>query len=218
MKVLVAGGGKVGYYLAKTLQEHGHHPVIIEVKKDLCKMLANDLDTPVINGDGTTIEALIEAGIEDVDAVVGVTGKDEDNLITCQLAKNVFHVAKTIARANNPKNVEVMKQLGIDIIVNTTDNIARQLERELDVTKIKQIMTVHKGEASIDEILIPDRHPFTGKTLAELSLPDEFVLISIERNDKLIIPRGNTTIEKGDRIMVLCSNNHLHALKETFKL
>ena len=129
MKVIVVGGGKVGYYLAKTLIEHGHYPTLIEIKKGLCRYLANDLDIPVIFGDGTTLEALMDADIEHADAVVSVTGKDEDNLITCQLAKSVFHVGKTVARANNPKNVAVMKQLGIDITVNTTDNIARSLER-----------------------------------------------------------------------------------------
>lgn len=219
MKVIVVGGGKVGYYLAKTLIEHGHYPTLIEIKKGLCRYLANDLDIPVIFGDGTTLEALMDADIEHADAVVSVTGKDEDNLITCQLAKSVFHVGKTVARANNPKNVAVMKQLGIDITVNTTDNIARSLEREIDLSRIRQVMTLHKGEVSIDEIVIPERNfPLAGKTLAQLKLPEIFVLISIVRNDQLIIPRGNTTIEGGDRIMLLSPSNKLHMLKDFLRL
>lgn len=219
MKVVVVGGGKVGYYLVKTLIEHNHYPTLIEIKKGLCNFLANDLDIPVISGDGTTLEALVDAGIEDADALISVTGKDEDNLITCQLAKSVFHVQKTIARANNPKNVEVMKQLGIDITVNTTDNIARSLEREIDLSKIKQITTLHKGEASIEEINIPENgYPLAGKTLAQLHLPEIFVFISIIRGDELIIPRGNTQVLGGDKIMVLSPTNKLHALKDSLKL
>lgn len=219
MRVIVVGGGKVGYYLAKTLIEHGHYPTLIEIKKGLCCFLANDLDIPVICGDGTTLEALVNAGIEEADALVSVTGKDEDNLIACQLAKSVYHVKKTVARANNPKNVEVMKQLGIDITVNTTDNIARSLEREIDLTKIKQIITLHKGEASIEEISIPDKnYPLAGKTLAQLHLPEIFVFISIIRGDELIIPRGNTQVRCGDKVMVLSPTNRLHALKDALKL
>lgn len=219
MDVIVVGGGKVGYYLAKTLIEHGHNPTLIEIKKNLCSFIANDLDIPVIFGDGTTLEALSDAGAETADALVSVTGKDEDNLIACQLAKSVYHVSKTIARANNPKNAGVMKQLGIDITVNTTDNIARSLEREIDISRMRQIMTLHKGEVSIDEITLPDHdYPFAGKQLSQLRLPEIFVFISIIRNDRLIIPRGNTFLECGDRIMVLSPTNRLHELKEFLKL
>ena len=219
MDVIVVGGGKVGYYLAKTLIEHGHNPTLIEIKKNLCSFIANDLDIPVIFGDGTTLEALSDAGAETADALVSVTGKDEDNLIACQLAKSVYHVSKTIARANNPNNAVVMKQLGIDITVNTTDNIARSLEREIDISRMRQIMTLHKGEVSIDEITLPDHdYPFAGKQLSQLRLPEIFVFISIIRNDQLIIPRGNTFLECGDRIMVLSPTNRLHELKEFLKL
>lgn len=219
MKVIVVGGGKVGYYLTKTLIEHGHYPTLIEVDKELCKHLANELDIPVIFGDGTTLEALNDARSEEADALVSVTGKDEDNLIACQLAKNVYHVKKTVARANNPKNVDVMNQLGIDITVNTTDNIARLLEREIDLNKIRQIMPLHKGEFSIDEIALPEEnYPLAGKSLAQLHLPETFVLISIFRGEELIVPRGNTRLQNGDRIMVLSPANKLHTLKEHLRL
>ena len=219
MKVIVVGGGKVGYYLTKTLIEHNHSPVLIEIKKSLCHFLANDLDIPVICGDGTTLETLANAGIEDADAFASVTGKDENNLIACQLAKSYFKVPRTVARANNPKNVEVMKQLGIDITVNSTDNIARSLKREIDVSKIRQITTLHRGEVSIEEISIPETdYPLSGMTLAELKLPEGLVFISILRGDDQIIPRGNTQILCGDRVTVLCPNNRLRQLRAHLKL
>ena len=81
MKVIVVGGGKVGYYLSKTLLEHNHEPVIVEINKNKCAKLANELDIPVFSGDGTTLSVLSLAGIKDADALVSVTGQDQNNLI-----------------------------------------------------------------------------------------------------------------------------------------
>lgn len=103
MNVIVIGGGKVGFYLCKTLLEHGHQPLIIEKNKHACEYASNQLDIPTINADGSTIEALKTANAPKADALIAVTGLDQDNLISCQLAKKIFHVPKTVARVNNPK-------------------------------------------------------------------------------------------------------------------
>lgn len=100
---IVVGGGKVGYYLSKTLIEHGHSPRLIEQDKRICGMLANDLDIPIICGDGTTIEVLTDANIQNADALIGVTGKDENNLIACQLAKKCSISAKQLQKQITPR-------------------------------------------------------------------------------------------------------------------
>ena len=87
MNVIIIGAGKVGYYLSQTLMEHGYKVQLIEKNKDACLRIANQLDIPVICGDGTRIEILDEAGAMHADALVSVTGQDEDNLIACQLGK-----------------------------------------------------------------------------------------------------------------------------------
>ena len=92
MKVIVVGGGKIGFYLTQTLLEHGHEPVLIEKDPDVCLRVANSLDLPVIQGDGTVLDTLENAGIRDCDALIGVSGQDESNLVACQLAKRYFGV------------------------------------------------------------------------------------------------------------------------------
>lgn len=149
MNVIVVGGGKVGYYLAETLLEHDHKPFVIETDKEICRKIANNLDIPVINGDGTTPEALESAGVEHCKAFVSVTGQDQVNLIACQLAKKRYGVGRTVARVNNPKNLQVMKRLGVDIPVSSTDSIARLIEREIDVATIKRLLSINRGEATI---------------------------------------------------------------------
>ncbi len=218
MTVIVVGGGKVGYYLAKTLLEHGHEPKMIELDRELCHRMANDLDVTVICGDGTTIHALEEAGAHEADALIGVTGQDENNLVACQIAKRSFGIKRTVARVNNPKNVKVMKALGVDIPISSTDNIARLLEREVDAAAIKQLMALNRGETSLSEIELPRDFKHNGKKLAELKMPEESVIVSISRGDQIIIPRGNTTLYSGDKVIIICKNSVLHTLCRHFGL
>ena len=217
MNVIVIGGGKVGFYLCKTLLEHGHQPLIIEKNKRTCEYASTQLDIPTINADGSTIEALTAANASRSDAVIAVTGLDQDNLISCQLAKEIFHVPKTVARVNNPKNAAVMKKLGVDIPISSTDNIARLLEREVDTARIKALLSLNRGEASRNELQIPD-NPLSGKRLFELDIPEDAVLAAIFRDDKLIIPRGNAQIMSGDKILVIAKDRVLHELSTALKL
>lgn len=218
MIVIVVGGGKVGYYLVKTLLEHGHEPRMIEIDRDLCHRVANDLDIPVICGDGTTIQVLEEAGARAADALIGVTGQDENNLVACQVAKRSFGIKRTVARVNNPKNVKLMKALGVDNPISSTDNIARLLEREVDASPIKQLMSLNHGETTLSEIDLPPDFKHNGKKLAEIKMPEESVVVSITRGEQIIIPRGNTTLYSGDTIIIICKNSVLHALSRYFGL
>lgn len=218
MKIIIVGGGKVGYYLAKTLLEHGHDPCIIEKDKALCIRIANELDVSVICGDGTSLEVLRSAQAQQAEALVGVSGRDEDNLIACQLAKKKFNVQRTVARVNNPKNALAMKQLGVDIPISSTDNIARIIEHEIDTAAIRQLMSLNRGEASLNELQVPDHYKLSGITLKDLQLHDEAIIVLIMRAGEMIIPRGNTQIFERDKIIVIAKNSIIHDLSRMLEL
>lgn len=218
MNITVIGGGKVGYYLTKTLLEHGHKTTLVENSKSTCEFIANDLDVTIVCGDGTSIDILETANVKDCDAFISVTGQDEDNLISCQLAKKLFNVPKTIAKVNNPKNADIMRHLGIDITISSTDNIARLLEREVDTAKIKQLVSINHGEASINEITLPQNYRLCGKKLSEIKLPNMCVIVSISRKGATIIPRGDTELLSGDDIMIMAMNNAMHDIQVMLKL
>lgn len=210
--ICIVGGGKVGFYMAKTLLEHGHRPTVIESQPHFCERVANRLDIPVLCGDGTTLEVLEAAGCGESYTLVAVTGNDEANLIACQLAKKVFGVKKTVARVNNPKNAQVLKSLGVDIPVSSTDNLARLLEREVETAAIQQLLSLAGGTASLTEILIPDNFKYSGKQLMEIQMPEDTVVISVTRNGELIVPRGSTTLLPGDRVLTLAKDTAFHTL------
>ena len=203
MRVCIVGGGKVGYYLAKTLLEHGHTPVLIEDDPAMCRKVADSLDLTVVCGDGTFAEVQESADVAHCSAMVAVTGRDEDNLIVCQLAKQVFKVKRTVARVNNPKNAAVLKKLGVDIAVSATDNLTHLIEREVE---------------TLTEVLIPQGFAHAGKTLAELVIPKDAVVISITRDGELIVPRGNTQILVNDKVVVLAKNTAFHELAQSWNL
>ena len=218
MRVCIVGGGKVGYYLSKTLMEHGHEPIIIEIDERTCSQLADSLDFPVIHGDGTLVEMLEIAKVDGCQALIGVTGKDEANLIACQLAKKVFGVKKTVARVNNPKNAPVLKELGVDIAVSSTDNIARLIEREVETDAIHHLLSIAGGDASLTEVLLPVDFKFSGRTLAELEIPHEVVIVFLTRGQELIIPRGNTVLLGGDKVVCVAKNTAFHDLAHLWEL
>ena len=161
---------------------------------------------------------LAEAKISDTDAVIAVSGQDENNLVACQLAKKIFNVPKTVVRVNNPKNATIMKQLGIDNVINTTDRIVEMLEREVDTSKIKEIISLNHGAGSITEINIPENYKLDGTKLIELKLPEGINIISIERDAQLIVPRGYSELHSMDKLLVLSSGITTEKLQSIFKI
>lgn len=216
MYIIIIGGGKVGYYLAKTLLSYKHDIVVVEPQKDLCEKLANQLNISVCNGDGTTIEKLDEIDASKADYFIAVTGRDEDNLIACQLAKSNFGIKRTIARVNNPKNIAVFKQLGVDMVVSSTSIIADMIEQEVDYSGMKTLMMLKNGKITISEIEVMENSTVCSKSLKDVNLPKNSILISVIRDEEVIIPNGFTVLQKGDCIIAVSSKENQEMLKKVF--
>lgn len=218
MKVIVVGGGKVGYYLVRTLIEHKHEPAVIETNRLVCERIANEMDIPIICGDAAKLEILKNAGASHADAVVSVTGSDETNLIVCQLAKKKFGVPKTVAKSNNPKNVEVMQALGINNVINSTDSIVSLIEREVDTSHIKQVLSLNRGEVTLFEVELPSDYVYEGKMLMDIKLPVLFNIVSITRRGCMIIPRGQSMLKGGDKLLVISETDAVREIKAALKI
>jgi trk system potassium uptake protein TrkA len=203
MKVLVAGGGKVGYYLVKTLIDEGHEVSLVELDSSVCQTIAAELDVLIINGDATKPDILDDAGIQDADVVAAVTGKDEANLVICQLAKRKFGVPRTVARVNNPKNQRALELLGVDVAVSSTAVIAHFIEESMALYRWKTLLTFPRGNMHIVEVELDPHSPAIGKKVEDLNLPHDCVLVAVIRGEDVVIPRGNTFLEVGDEILAV---------------
>lgn len=212
MKTIIVGGGKVGYNLFKTLKERGYDVALIERDKETSIRIAEDFNTDVIWGDGTNLDVLIDAGIDEAEIVAAVTGSDEENLVICQIAKLSFHTKKTIARVNNTKNTVMFKNLGIDDTVCSTEVIANLIEFSLDKEDYRIISILERGSMVLTELSMKEGTPWSNKLVKDLILPSECVLVSILRRENVIYPRGDTQILVNDKVVIISNKSILSIL------
>src|SRR5215213_110474 len=171
MYAIVAGGGKVGYYLAKELVEQGNEVLVIEKERRRCSLIEEELGNIVMQGDAAEASVLTEAGTERADVIVAVTGDDEDNLVICQVAKKRFNAPRAVARINNPKNEQIFRMLGIDATVSSTDVILGVLEQELPAHSIVPLLRLRHADVEVVETVLDDQAPVVGRPLRDLNLP-----------------------------------------------
>jgi trk system potassium uptake protein TrkA len=203
MKVIIAGAGKIGYFLTKRLIAGKHTISIVERDKAICEELAKELEALVINGDACDPRILAEAGIEHADVLAAVTGEDEDNLIICQLAKERFGVQRTVGRVNNPDNEHTFSELGIDVPVDSTKIIAKIIEEEVSFSDFVNLMSFKRGKLAIVRVDLPKDSPVINKEIKDIELPPDSVLVSILRGEEVIVPKGNTVLQIGDDVIAL---------------
>jgi trk system potassium uptake protein TrkA len=216
MKIVIAGGGKVGYYLVKTLQPFHHNVIMIELKKDRCQDLSDELNIPVYNGDATRINILRDADATNADFFIAVTGLDEENLISCQLAKNNLHAKKTIARVNNPKNAKVFQKLGVDMTVNSTTLIADLIEEAVDYTGMKTLTSLKNNRIIVSELEIAKNSPVINKRVGEIKIPEDCIWITIIKDNELIRPDENQMLMPGDSVILISDLENKKRLKKIF--
>ena len=203
MYIVIVGAGKVGYFLAKRLCQGEHGVSLIEKDKTTCEEIAKELDVLVIRGDGCDPQVLEQAGAARADVVAAVTGDDEDNLIICQLAKELFHVQRTVGRVNDPNNEETFSKLGVDIPMNSTEIIAKIIEEEASFSDFVSLLSVKRGKLAIVRVDLPKDSPVIDKHVKDIQWPESSVLLSIVRQDDVVVPKGDTVLKPGDDVIAL---------------
>jgi trk system potassium uptake protein len=216
MYIIVAGGGKVGFYLARELIAQGHEVLLIEKSASRCAQIAAELGNVVQRGNADEASVLGEAGTNRADVVVAVTGDDEDNLVICQVAKRRFNVARVIARINNPKNEEIFRLLGIDSTVSSTDLILSVIEQEIPEQALVPLLRLRHADVEVLDITLPKDSTLDGVALRELRLPPESLISFVIRGGESIFPSGNTTLRSGDEILALTRPKYEEELRRLF--
>jgi trk system potassium uptake protein TrkA len=215
MYIIVVGGGKVGYNLAKLLIAEGHEVLLIEKDKTKAAGLVAEFGESLMEGNGSRVSILREGGANRADVLVAVTGTDEDNLVICQVAKSVFKCPRTIARVNDPRNESLFSTLGIDATVSSTRLIDSLIEEQVKAEDmVIPLVTLRSGNVEIIEMDLSRSSWILGKKIRDISLPEGAIFISIIRGDEVIIPKGDTELIPGDKVIALVKKEMEQALRE----
>jgi len=218
MHVIVVGGGKVGISLCRELLNYGYSVSIIEKDADKCERIATSMNALVIHGDGSDHSILESAGTGQADFMVAVTGKDEDNFVSCQLAKITFKVHVTMARINDPRNESIFKKLGIDFTFTTTFIVSKMI---LETIKCKYCgfpfvipeFLSDKSKFEIIRLVLNVSSPSVGKSFAELNIPTGSLAIALYREDAIQIPYGDMILREFDIIYLISERKHISTIQ-----
>ena len=214
MYVIIVGGGSVGYYLCKALLDNGHEVLVLEKDVTNCERFEDELGSVCIRGDGCEAVTLADAGVSRADILIATTTEDEDNLVSCQVAKHKFSVPRTIARINNPKNEKIFKKLGIDCTINVTDLILEHIEEEIPMHQLSHLLTVGEGQELL-EIRIREGFAAVGKSVDQLSLPSDSILALVIRNgQKPQVPNKDIILQANDKVIAVTATDSEEALRK----
>ena len=214
MYIIVAGGGKVGYYLTKTLINEGYEVLLIEKNPAKCEIYMHQFGAAVMQGDAAEAVRLYEAGAERADVVIAATGDDEDNLVICQVARERFQVRRTIARVNNPKNEELFRLLGIDATVSNTNVIMNMLEQQIPDLPFVHLLALKHEELAIVEVKVAESSEVVDREIQHVRFPRDVIITAMLRQGELIIPTGQTIIQAGDELIVVTKREQEDVLRK----
>jgi len=201
---IVAGGGKVGANITRSLVRMGHEVTLVEQRRDRFEQLEAELGPIVLMGDATEIHVLERAGIaRTADVVAAVTGDDEDNIVISQIAKEGYGVQKAIARVNDPRNQPHFDILGITQTVCATSGLLGLVEHEVPEHDLVKLLELRGVGLELVELHVPPDAPAAGKRVAGNALPEGAKLVSLMRNGVGEIVRDDTVIRPGDQVVAV---------------
>jgi trk system potassium uptake protein TrkA len=204
VKVAIAGAGSVGTAIARDLYASGHEVLVLEQNPEVVERLRPTLDITWVAADACEVSSLHAAGLATVDVVVAATGDDEDNLVVSLLAKQEFAVPRVVARVNNSKNQWLFNESwGVDVSVSTPQLLTALVEEAVSVGSLVRLLQFQGGSAHLVEVTLAENSPAAGYAIADLSIPREATVVAVVREDRLVVPRGDTVLQVDDEVLVL---------------
>ncbi len=222
MFVVIMGAGRVGYLVAKMLEQDGHDVTIVEMDKERARELSLLVNGLVIEGDATDPKTLEEANIKQADAFAALTGKDDANLLACILAKHLNPNVRTSLRLGNPKNKRIFEEVGdlkkyFDFVISPEEIAAEYISRNIVTPGFDRVLFPREG-AEIVRFHLTGDNEVAGKLVKDLKLPrDALIVAAYDERGNLIIPSGDTKLPERGQIIIFAKNNVLDDVKGLFE-
>ena len=203
MRIVIANGDNSADYIIKNFNSRSNTLTIINNDKDIANHLAKSSKLPVILGDFTKVSTLKEANIQNADLFIALGRKDSDNYVGCLHARKQFGVKKCICIVNNPKNVEVFKELGLDSVICSTETLVSSVLAESSLEQLTKTMSFENDKIVMSEVVVKATYLIAHKHIMDLNFPKEGSIACIYRRPRVIIPNGSTLILPKDKLFVL---------------
>lgn len=219
MHIIIVGGGQTGSYLASLLSGESHTIRVVESRKSVVAKLERELPAgEVVRGSGSDPATLEHAGILKADVVVAVTGDDEVNLVVSMLAKMEYGVERVVARVNNPANSWMFNQgMGVDVGINQADVLARFVQEGLDLKGVSTLLKLGRDEHAIVQVDVRRGSGAVGTCVRDIVLPEQTVLVAIERGGDILVPNGETTLAEGDEVLAFTDAAGRERIRRAFE-
>ncbi len=214
MYVIIVGCGRVGSELAKLLSNEGHNVVVIDKNSAAFDRLGGTFNGLTMAGSGFDLKLLKQIGIEKADAFCAVTNGDNTNLISAQVAKKIFNVPKVLARVYDPQRAHIYTALGLDIISGTI-LFAAMLRDKIIESRFSSYL-IETKELGVIEIEVKDS--LIGKSIQDINMPGEFLVVAIRRLDGIVIPEQSTVLKPKDILMGVVKVAALEKVRSKFHL
>lgn len=211
MRVVIAGGGNVGSFIAEQLCDGGADVLVIEQNQGVVDRAVAEGRPPGASwlaGDACEVTLLAEAGPEHADVVVAATGDDEDNLVISLLAKQEFGVPRVVARVNHPANEWLFNESwGVDVAVSAPHLLTALVQEAVSVGSLVRLLSFEGGRARLVEVTLADGSPAVGSLIRDLDLPRDSTMVAVVRDEHVVVPRGDTGLHAGDEVLVLVTED-----------
>lgn len=218
MFVVIAGGGRTGAQLARSLLSGEQTVHVIDYRKDVLARIHKELPTEVIfPGNPMDCQVLEQAGIKNANVFAATTTSDEENLALCFIAREKYGIPRTIARVNNPRNAWLFDaKFHVDVAVNHADILSRLIEEEMSMGDMMTLLKLKRGKYSLVEEKIPPKAKAVGQAIKDINLPANCTIAAIIRKGEVIVPRGITMMEVGDEVLAITDVEGAKALADLF--
>ncbi|TAN28649.1 MAG: TrkA family potassium uptake protein [Actinomycetota bacterium] len=208
MKVVIAGAGNVGSFIAEDLFNAGHEVLVLEQDDQLVAKLSKQIGCTWVVADACEVSSLHQAGVANADVVVAATGDDEDNLVVSLLAKQEFMVPRVVARVNHPKNHWLFnKSWGVDVAVSTPHLLSSLVEEAVSVGTLVRLLSFEQSGARLVEVTLAEDSPAVDREIAQVGIPKGATIVAVVRTDNIVVPRGDTILRIGDEVLALVSSD-----------
>jgi len=214
MYVIIVGCGRVGAELAKLLSGEDHDVVVIDKSQDAFSRLGDTFNGLTMVGNGFDLTLLKQVGIEKADALCAVTNGDNTNLISAQVAKKIFRVPKVFARVYDPQRAHIYAALGLDIISGTM--LFSAMLRDKIIESRFSSYLIESKDLGVIEIEV--KNSLIGKTIQDINIPGDFIVVAIRRMQGVIIPEPKTVLKNKDILMGVVKVSSLQQVRERFHL